>query len=413
MNIEGIKQPIETENTNEHEKALDKRLINIQLRFAEKKYRESEETDAGSLIKILERYTGIIGRLASQFSETIERDKRDVSREERIKTFKESVIGNINEIVSNSEGGELWMALERYISDQFDKLGEKPERPPKNSVGLIHFNERHGVIGLENRGFKEEDDFLEVHFEKLFKTDQKFLGHEEIKRELSKIAEIIVERYPQTRAIIGTSWILDNPIAKRLGFKIAGEKQVPQNSMDTWYQFIDKNGQIDQKRLDEAMKTGELPFKSVFGYMPVEEFLAKYLPKDKRGEIILKEADEAQCERANIIRQESEIFRQDWDSFVGGNMALEDFLNKFPNLTAFLKELGLEGELKKVLGEARDKKVFWKRIETGIRIQDKKVFLRLEEMTEDTIYKRLKEISEPIDKIISGKKYIEKRIIIN
>jgi hypothetical protein len=110
-------------------------------------------------------------------------------------------------------------------------------------------------------------------------------------KSLEKLALKIVDEFPETKVIIGQSWLLDTPIAERIGFKIYRKKDSIGQGPSFWSQFINSKGQLDSKRVNKFLETGIPPYRVAIGFIKTEDFLRKYLPKERKGKILLKEID--------------------------------------------------------------------------------------------------------------------------
>lgn len=211
--------------------------------------------------------------------------KEDDNSSEYIK----SRINELNALTDYSE------AEQKKAKDKFpDKWREITERPKnedgkiKNRAGIIDFESLKGVHNTDNRrakmalrkeGFSEFDDFLEIHLPAQFGAEVK-ISPKTIKESLARLAEMIINKYPETRAIVAVSWLLDHPIFQRfIKMEIISEGSI------NWRQLIGNNGQIEQARVEKLFSTGKMPYKNLIGYIPIEEFLQEYLPAERRGEI--------------------------------------------------------------------------------------------------------------------------------
>ena len=206
---------------------------------------------------------------------------------------KESKISEVLDRIDSiyEQGGDDWR--EKILSCMLElSKAEKEQEEQGNhrkKAGLIDYDVTDSIDTVEEFGISTMDEVAGIHFEKMYKQEGK-LSFESLKESFEKLAVEIVEKHPEARAVAGASWLLDTPIAKRYGFHIYKKvKKLNYNSI--WLQFIDKDGQINRGRLDEFLKTGEIKHSEAYGIIPVEEYLKKYLPKEKRGEIVLKEID--------------------------------------------------------------------------------------------------------------------------
>lgn len=213
---------------------------------------------------------------------------------------------------------ELMEAERAKLKALFPSEGTQKE---KETIGVFQIDEpRAGLPGLEARGIQPKDEYLELHVAEFFKVDAEHFGAKGIRDALGTIAERIVDQFPQTRAVTGISWLMDRPIARRLGFTVLDELQA-QRGMGLWSQFIDKNGQIDRGRLQKFLDTGEVPFKRKFGFILVEDFLQKYLPAERRGkEITLREVDPVWYEWRKRLDADTKALRDRWSKIEPGTV---------------------------------------------------------------------------------------------
>lgn len=265
-------------------------------------------------------------------------------------------------------------------------LKEHKKDSEKRETKIVTFNELDSVENASNKnykilvdlGFSKFDKFLEVHFDNFFSTNEKNLGQDLVKRDFSKIAELIVKEKPEIAAIIGQSWLLNTPIASRLGFKKITDDNNHRNDFSTWFQFIDRNGQIDQKRFNKFLETGEIPFESVKAYIPVEEFLKMYLLENLKGDVILKEIDKNKETEFENFEDTMIFFKNVWD----------DSINFGSDFSFFINDQALNKALNLLDKEDREKylEFFKKMFNQSVMIEDFRKY-RDSEITE--IDKRL------------------------
>jgi hypothetical protein len=188
-------------------------------------------------------------------------------------------------------GGNWQDELTEYLGNEWTRF-KYEDRPIEKteSIGLLQFNVYHHTEGLERYSILPEDELLEVHLEAAYTSGAPMSSLLTTMRDsFSKLAETIVDSHPRAKAVVGTSWLVSHPMAKRFGFQKVEDREVSQNRPSTWFQMIDKDGQINASRLKEMLETGELPYKASFGLIPTEDFLRRYLPPERRGKIVLEE----------------------------------------------------------------------------------------------------------------------------
>lgn len=335
--LENFNQKIETPDIIDHENELGKRLSMVMLAFAEKKYLAEKEINPEIKISdIIEANTDLFFSL-----ENVMLYERNLSPNE-IATWKDNFKQKIDAIYEQS--GD-WMLLVRNL---FNEETEKYQTPrenqtPKEFAGAINYNLRQGGHGLEEYGFDRNlDQALEIHLEQLFKHPDKKLTTREILDSFSKLAEIIVDKFPQVKLIIAESWLMDHPLFKKLGFQMT-DKASDLRTASHWLQFVDKDGQIDKKKVDELLQTGEFAYQSRVAYFPIIDFLTRYLPAERKGKpIILKDIKPGFKESGIDIEAEGKKFSQAWLKLKIED--LDKFKESFPLLTTLMEKLGLFDE---------------------------------------------------------------------
>lgn len=352
-NLNNIIAPIEAENNQEQEDKLNEKIEQISLIYAGKKWQEEKENNSGyKFSEAVKTYTpteNIILKPVFRLNGFSKREYQD-----KIESFKNEFYQELDEIASN-EKFDVQSVLDLINlkkSTLIDYLGVgnlRTGESAKNELGTkaVKFNLLDHVEyaadkkyeDLIKSGFSSNDVFTEIHFDSFYSTGEKNLGPELIKHDFSVIAENIVKKNPETAAIIGNSWLLSTPIADRLGFKKVDSDDNKQNDFSTWLQFIDRNGQIDSKRFNKFLETEELPFESVKAYIPVEEFLKKYLPDNLRGKINLKEIDKSKEVEHQELHLEMAKLADKWDALLKDANGFEKFssnstLNKIFNLVS-------------------------------------------------------------------------------
>ena len=173
---------------------------------------------------------------------------------------------------------------------------------------VFDFNkDPNGFLAESGLNINPEDECANIHLDPLYK---KALKGEDTSifftKSLQELAVKIVTKYPGVKAVTGFSWIMDTPVAKRWGFNVVYREKYS-DSAGFWGQFVNSNGQIDQDRARMFLETGKAPFSPALGVILVANFLERYLPKEYRGKIILKET----------IFPEYEEYRRDMKTFEG------------------------------------------------------------------------------------------------
>ena len=397
MGLEEIKKSIETGDIAERVTVLEQRIFKVQLFMLEKLIKDPKNSNK-SYVDLFEKNTSTIASLTSMYyvNKLIEIEKSNREEVEKLEIqFADGVKKDIRKISSETEGEERVNAVSDYVRRKFDEF-PKVEEGDKDFVGLIYYNEKEAGQHSDKIGLEEKDRVFEIHFESLF-TKENNLGFKELKEWFSKLAEIIVEKYPQVSAICGTSWLMSHPIMKRFGFSIVtADDRESRVGMSYWKQLINKDGQIDSDKLDFLFKNGELPYKVSTGYISIEDFLNLYLPDDKRGEIVLKKVDKEDLERKEKAKQQSrEIISRDWGAMLKLEISADELFEKMPDFIFYIRSLDLENEIRAFFQECISKGIVWDKVR-----YDKDMFARFEP------------IFERIDKEIRTAKYIDYKVFI-
>ena len=335
---------IEAEDKSEKEDIIHHEIAKISLLYAVKKYKQEKEKNADyKMSSAIKEFTPVEGVILYPVFNSEEYGP--LSQEEKSNLFSSDFFSKIDDLaeVGIFDFTEILMLLDEAINSAKEKVGAgaKPENkenkaPIETKVlkfnmaddGNNNVNERYPE--MEKIGFSKYDKYLEVHAKYFFENEEEKLNEGMIVSDLNKIAEYIIDKEPATAAIIGRSWLLDTPIARHLGFTKIENQESDQNDLSAWLQFVDKDGQISKKRFEKFLEKGELPFKSVKSYIPVERFLSLYLPQERKGKVVLKEIDE---EKVSIWEKKIEnvkSFKNNWDVSIQEGIDFDSFLENNP-----------------------------------------------------------------------------------
>ena len=308
MKIEKPFQPIRVESVEEHERILKDKLLDIELEYVDQIFLKKiptldKEVNVDDITKLIPEYTQIL----SDIREYVNWGKN-----------KEKILKNISDFYHQDY--EHWIEkTKELIKKEVEELkkDEKIEgdhEENKNIAGLIDFsmesNKGHLLPGSD---ITDNDPCLEVHFESFYKQkgDNK-TNLLSVRDSFNKIALEIVDKHPETKAVVGVSWLMD-ALGENFGFKIYNRNFNKNLQGQFWPQFIDKDGQIKNEEVSKFLETGEPPYRVAAGAMMTEDFLKKYLPKERRGKIVLKELN---LEISNEIKKESVLVKalfENWE----------------------------------------------------------------------------------------------------
>ncbi len=368
MNLEQITQPIEAESSDDREMKIAERLARLQVHFADSRHQDGRYADFS---EALNKNTTLISSLLRRYYENI-RGEKEEERDKKVKSFAASVDEEINKLYRETPDREkrdevitqhllgLYSTIKKREPDEIEKRMDEDL-----NIGAIKVErDVREKKSMEEAGFDPEDEFVTIHFPSFYESASSRSPLVEVGKSFSKLAEIIPQKYPEARAIISESWLLSLPAAERLGFKkVFTPAAKPETNLargGIWSQFIDQNGNISKKRFDEFMKTGKPPYAVTLGYIPVEEFLGRYLPAGKKGEILLKEIN-PDWKREDAIELEKcadeiQEIHNDFQSFVEDtNSSAEDFMKNYPAFVSVMTKAGCYEDFLKVIAKAKEK----------------------------------------------------------
>lgn len=343
MKLENLTKHIESKSIEEHEQKLDNEMVAIQLEYVDRLFKEQIKSIDGEkpdhdMTQLLYKYTQIPNIL--KFS-LYKRTEYKVNDEIAGDLFQKRVINNISDLYEKDH--EHWIEKTRQLmKDEIEALGsiqENKKNENKLQSGLINFDIKSVKEGVECFGdfcIDEGEVYMLIHFEDLYK--QKGDGEKNLfsSGSLEKLAINIVDKFPETKAIVGESWMMDTPIAMRIGFKVSRNISDTRLSSQFWGQFIDSEGQVNSARVSKFLETGDPPYRTAIGVMKTEDFLRKYLPPDRRGKIILKEVkpdfEEQLAEEREIISN----IKENWDKITEKDI-IDTIYNKCQILFDFTK----------------------------------------------------------------------------
>lgn len=179
--------------------------------------------------------------------------------------------------------------------------GENPfqsqlEKPEESRAGILRYEVTNGIGGenLEKKfGITTKDICVKTHLDPLF-TQKDVPTNKKLsdlyKEAYCEIARQLKENYPNLKdikAVVSESWIFD-----RLAKEKEPDKELdiesyiyPSGSEDFfrgtafWGQFVNKDGQINEKRAKKLLETGKPEFKVKSICIPFDEFVEKFGPK--------------------------------------------------------------------------------------------------------------------------------------
>jgi len=341
-------QRIEAANVAEHEKALEHALL-VQVQLPGTKVIMDKARAVGQEVSFVETFDKI-SNIISNFEWSLAESKgKDVA-----KKIADEWRGRIN--TAFGDGSEGWLSrvaeVFRELNAQLDTQRLNIGRGEREKAGSIGFDLVPARKELEKFGIDSEDETLELHLEEFYKRGEQKSVRESILKDLGRVAEIIVDQFPHAKAVTGFSWLLDHPLTAGMGFQVVENLNGPAGrGGSTWMQFIDRNGQISQERVKKFLESGELPMKAKLGFIPVVDFLQRYLPAERRGLVTLQETREGWLETKKQIDTFFKGIKENWDGF-----SIEDLKTAFDNNTEvvmWLEKAGVKEVLQDFLFKAK------------------------------------------------------------
>ena len=165
---------------------------------------------------------------------------------------------------------------------------------PLPKVGILEF-ELKDIDDNDNDtirfGFDHGVQVVEVHFpEKRIPG----LATHNPKSWFSELAQIVATEQPNVEFVIGRSWLMSHPIAKRLGFHVihsvspennviafVGDTRIlvenPFHELGYWMQIIDRQGKAKAETVEYLFTKHKLPYDFSYARMDRKDFLHHYL----------------------------------------------------------------------------------------------------------------------------------------
>lgn len=336
---------IEAENNEDREKKLHEEMLKIQINYADHVLEDfNGKTFADVLDKINSR---VLMQLKKIFLLQIHRFSNQNIYQFYEDKFLQKCSDDLNNLYINAKNNNSDIAnpILDYLQKTEDEIREKfPENQDseqnKNDdkkIGLLRYENRATEEIkkelIQKKNFNELDEFMSIHLDAGFKNDR---GIRDIKKWLEILAEKIVDEYPETRAITGSSWLLDREsIRDFLGFSVLYESEEI-----NWAQFLDENGQINKEKIQQLFENKQPPMKNIVAYETTKDFLEKFLPQHRRNqEITLKKINPDYKPKYEIheIKEYSKNFVNDWnDGVIESRNDLNQFFITYITLKNFL-----------------------------------------------------------------------------
>lgn len=267
--LRGSQDPV----IEDKDRLLQEEMNSAQLRFADRVWQKSggemtfsqalEETS--SVLNSLEinlRKAGRGKRMVKAIVKDMERDI-DRIRVDHPEDWRQFVQDRINE---------------SYAGIFNDVIPSSPKLPDFKAGPFS--GDKIKAQGLENQGISPKDELLDINLDSLFVNPEISVSSATLRKYFGEMARYL-QSQPNIKAVVGESWLLAHPIGRAIGFITVPEKHIHSKGLGEWSQFVTKEGVFNKMLFEKALEDGTLPFRNVFGYIPTEDFLRRYLRPSK------------------------------------------------------------------------------------------------------------------------------------
>lgn len=287
--MEKLANQKERANPIENGESFKEKLLSFELEYCAKLWEKKipfpdVRREALSFEEIINNYSDISRLIHNSYEQRT--GKVPLEGDQEFKAFNDEILSTIHQAYNSSP--QTWISsISTIIKNVVEKLPEhrgileENKRKESNQAGLLRYDVRSGFSELKEYGISEEDKCILIHLDALYtqpstKNDEvTFFSSDSFK----KLAEDILTTYPETKAIIAESWLIDSPIGKRIFSHIFPSPFEHFYHGDTfWGQFYNQHGELNQDRMKQFLETGKPPFTVKGGFLLKGEFLEKYLP---------------------------------------------------------------------------------------------------------------------------------------
>ncbi|MEI7764973.1 MAG: hypothetical protein WCI93_00140 [bacterium] len=264
--------------------------------------------------KYLLEYTLFYHKLAENYEKRI--DKKNL-KPHGFDEFAQNIFNEIGSIYYSGDKDwkeKILILIRNKLEEIGPEIKGQNDNEEKENLGLLHANITNEKK-LGSFGVGPNDLCMNIHLADLYKQKEE---NNEIKNihsldSLAQVANSIVDKYPYIKAVIGKSWLIDSAYGRRYGFIKYDENKNLRNG-GFWGQFIDQNGKIKKEEIDKFLETGKAEHIVAMGFIKVEDFLEKYLPKDRKGDVELADLTKESLDFGKDIDRISKEINEKWES---------------------------------------------------------------------------------------------------
>lgn len=293
--IEKFSHPDNAHNSHESKEVkTEKEILILSLQYCEKLLKKEiplpcEVKYEINFENLLRNFTDIQSEISDQFErrtgkipawkshDELEDFEIDGLEFEKIEDEIFEAIENEREVNPNGWFSQVNEIIQNKINTlpSTNKENKNSEERQSSHEGLLKYNITENIPGLETVGISLQDECLLIHIDPLFKTKDKNIT---LSDSFLLLAKKIEAEYPNIKAVVAESWLVDSAFGKRIGFhEFPSRFENFYHGDAFWGQFYDQEGKLKKELIDEFLKTGKAPYKIKAGYFTREEFLKKYL----------------------------------------------------------------------------------------------------------------------------------------
>jgi hypothetical protein len=281
------------------------------------------------------------------------------------------------------------LEFRKNMNDQMKKSSNIHENTPE-MAGVLGYHIGDQVVPeMKKMGYRGEET-MEISLDMLFENKEGF-NKFKILESLMQLACDIVDKHPECKVIFASSWLFDRT---EMDKNIPGLNFINDMSRLNWMQFVGKDNQINLKRLEYLIKNGEPEFEGLLCYMSVEDYLKNFLPKERRGKIMLKDLNPEYTERRSALEREAEMLHSTWDNMLKTEQNFDEYISQFPNLLELLQKLEYKDKIIDFWRDMAQKRMSW------VEVKKEEEEVRFE--------KEGKEINQYLEK----SKFVDREVII-
>ena len=287
MSQEQFKNTLPAYDPEAIEKICKEKMMAFQLEYCQRMWEKKiplppkflDNQDTVTFEDILTRCSDITNDLYVMYGQR--------GSDEDYEEFQKKVFADIHQ--EYDKDPQSWISrVPEILSEAINTLSQPAQVESESSdksqhAGIIRYKVFSFGDRLKDFGFSDADQCAVVHFDSFFKQkshDQDTVSITSLSKSFELLAQQLHQNYPEVKAIYGESWLMDSPFGAKSGFHaFSNANSGIMYGTAFWGQFIDQHGNMKEDAVKEFLQTGKPRFSVKAGYIPIDEFYAKYLPK--------------------------------------------------------------------------------------------------------------------------------------